>query len=545
MLLTRPEEFEAAARVAPVPGAALELLPVDADTAAAYLVAGHATASRGQWEMLAAHVRNQPGSPVAIAFETPLMLSLVRASYPSPSQPTELIMTERFPSARAVEDRVLDRIIASAYPEPQRRSSRYSSTQARAWLGFAASRMRDNGMRDLDWWRIHRWAPGWLVGTLLGCVLFTVAMVTMLGLYGATGSVDSMESLYWYHVDWGTALLSTTAQFGMPLFSLGLVLGLGGFGYTFQALFSRGRDISGRRLGEAVLLDLRGLGLLVLVPTGFVVIVALIRPDPYLTLSSLLSMCWDYMFQIIAPLICIALMLRVSGVGSDMPLRLGLGLPNRRELVTGVQCGAIAGIIAVIVYLLTDIENIVYGWKHVSIVRDLLLAPSPLILVGIVIGLVSAVAAGLVWAGARTGIRGTPAAMWRTEIRNAVSLGTGFAVLSWLMFPIGNRNWGSIFWAFLPLWIALWLSAALASTHACRLGVAGLLLRAEGRAPFRIIRFLEDARARQVLRMAGVSYQFRHGRLQDRLAAEYRARSAPDDIESPVDSTAVEARPGP
>ena len=36
--------------------------------------------------------------------------------------------------------------------------------------------------------------------------------------------------------------------------------------------------------------------------------------------------------------------------------------------------------------------------------------------------------------------------------------------------------------------------------------------------PLRLVQFLEDARKRDVLRTVGSAYQFRHARLQDRLA---------------------------
>ena len=43
-------------------------------------------------------------------------------------------------------------------------------------------------------------------------------------------------------------------------------------------------------------------------------------------------------------------------------------------------------------------------------------------------------------------------------------------------------------------------------------------LAASDRTPVRLMRFLEDARSRSVLRTVGPVYQFRHARLQDRLA---------------------------
>jgi hypothetical protein len=50
--------------------------------------------------------------------------------------------------------------------------------------------------------------------------------------------------------------------------------------------------------------------------------------------------------------------------------------------------------------------------------------------------------------------------------------------------------------------------------------LAFVQLAASDRTPVRLMRFLEDARSRSVLRTVGPVYQFRHARLQDRLAAQ-------------------------
>ncbi|MGA4837591.1 NACHT domain-containing protein [Streptomyces sp. G45] len=52
-------------------------------------------------------------------------------------------------------------------------------------------------------------------------------------------------------------------------------------------------------------------------------------------------------------------------------------------------------------------------------------------------------------------------------------------------------------------------------------------LSLRGRLPWRLMRFLNDAHERGVLRQAGAVYQFRHARLQDRLAAPAPVRDAP------------------
>ncbi len=45
--------------------------------------------------------------------------------------------------------------------------------------------------------------------------------------------------------------------------------------------------------------------------------------------------------------------------------------------------------------------------------------------------------------------------------------------------------------------------------------------------PARLMRFLEDARERDVLRIVGPVYQFRHARLQDRLAEQAKTATYP------------------
>jgi hypothetical protein len=59
------------------------------------------------------------------------------------------------------------------------------------------------------------------------------------------------------------------------------------------------------------------------------------------------------------------------------------------------------------------------------------------------------------------------------------------------------------------------------------------LARSDG-TPVRLIRFLEDARKRHVLRTVGPAYQFRHARLQARLASQEPANRPRPDEPSPT-----------
>ncbi len=81
------------------------------------------------------------------------------------------------------------------------------------------------------------------------------------------------------------------------------------------------------------------------------------------------------------------------------------------------------------------------------------------------------------------------------------------------------------------LWVPLGTSALALSAWG-RLGTARIWLAVTGRAPWRLMTFLEEAHRRGVLRQSGAHYEFRHLRLQQRLAGaaeedERRAAPAP------------------
>ena len=69
-----------------------------------------------------------------------------------------------------------------------------------------------------------------------------------------------------------------------------------------------------------------------------------------------------------------------------------------------------------------------------------------------------------------------------------------------------------------PLGISVAAATWLAIGQVPRMWVTETVLASRHRHRVRIMRLLEDAADRQVLRQAGVMYQFRHAALQDRLA---------------------------
>ena len=73
-----------------------------------------------------------------------------------------------------------------------------------------------------------------------------------------------------------------------------------------------------------------------------------------------------------------------------------------------------------------------------------------------------------------------------------------------------------------PWGISVAAAAWLAIGQAPRVTFTEIVLACQRRGRVRLMRLLEDAADRQVLRQAGIVYQFRHATLQDRLAAAYR-----------------------
>jgi hypothetical protein len=90
-----------------------------------------------------------------------------------------------------------------------------------------------------------------------------------------------------------------------------------------------------------------------------------------------------------------------------------------------------------------------------------------------------------------------------------VVAGLGFGLMIGLLFGLaGGLVFGLFGFMVGPL-----------GTESYPVSLASVQLAIEWRTPIRLMRFLHDAHSRNVLRTVGPSYQFRHARLQDRLAA--------------------------
>ncbi len=187
VVLSRTAEMaSAASKLGVLQGAAaIELRVIDADTAADYLERVQLDPPPDGWRDLIDRIRGKPRSPLANALDSPLTLSLVRDTYQSGDDAHELLefcdTTQQHVSGGQATEQItghlLDRVLPAAYAHrPGQQPPRYDALTAQKAFAEIAAAMNQDGTRDLQWWRIHAWAPpaprsiagGLVVGLVVG-----------------------------------------------------------------------------------------------------------------------------------------------------------------------------------------------------------------------------------------------------------------------------------------------------------------------------------------------------------------------------------------
>ncbi|WP_217369617.1 BTAD domain-containing putative transcriptional regulator [Nonomuraea antri] len=112
----RSTEYESAARHAILSRAAvIEIEPVGVEDAITYLTARR-RAGEDRWDPIVGHLRAHPRGPLARALSTPLMVDLARSAYADPdSDPIALLDSRRFPGQPEIEEHLLGRFVSTAY----------------------------------------------------------------------------------------------------------------------------------------------------------------------------------------------------------------------------------------------------------------------------------------------------------------------------------------------------------------------------------------------------------------------------------------------
>jgi hypothetical protein len=381
--------------------------------------------------------------------------------------------------------------------------------------------MDRHNTRELAWWRLWTWCNGWAfvpahmaAMALLGGVVGAACAPVVVALLGVEGS-------------WSVAVVIIAAYLGA----------------TVSLAAPRGRSAprpSAARRGRRALPALpsgswrRGLGVLLLstapldawawyeamllrrvpVPEG---------EPPSLDVLEVLWLPLLWIFLVGAVLLVIT----VAGIGTGSPSSVQLRAPRSSDLRTAVAASLLGSLVA---------AAFDFGLPA-SESPDLLSVAVRLLYwigVGLVVGLLLGMNVGFVRGGRRAVLRGSPTSLWRQDLAATLSAGLAFAMTAWcvcvfvsatsdlrdgyLMSDVVPTAQELLDWLLLlALLLPAWVIAAAASSEVGRFAVATALFWVRGRAPLRLLRFLEDARERQIIRRAGTVYEFRHARLQSRL----------------------------
>jgi hypothetical protein len=187
VITSRSQEYGVAVAECGAPLAAATVVELEAPALAdigAFLSGGR---FGEKWQSLLAEIMSRPGTVVARALTTPLMVGLARAQYDHRlADPRELLALD---SPEAVREHLLDAFVPAVYtqqihlvggPHP---TVQHSPDQASRWLQFLARFLVARGKEDLDWWELG------------GCVptAVLVAATALLG-GGALAAVTAMTA---------------------------------------------------------------------------------------------------------------------------------------------------------------------------------------------------------------------------------------------------------------------------------------------------------------------------------------------------------------
>lgn len=462
VVLTRRKEFAAAVRGKGHLRAAavIELRLVPADAAAEYLTACQPVPRAAQWERLVVHLRTHPNGSLTRALSSPLYLTLLRDAFPNPADIDRFLAPGRFADPADVENYLLDRTIDLAFSQDPGMSQ-----PAKIALGYIAFHMNAEKIRDLAWWKMHRWlspvpriaAPA-LLGLLLG-VLFGAAAFSTVGKYAVGGRTGS--------------------QFGA--FYLG-AMGLA-FGFLAGIVSEFRHALRMRRYNVPVAL-VGGLASMLAVGNQA-----------------------GYEFGVPAGLVVAA----AAGRVATRKLSAAPGTRRPHAVVTSrldVPAGVIAAIPIGLAYGITE-------------------TPLKGLVVSLVTMLTFGLIAGFSRPLTGSDLGSDPQSLWVRERKTCVSFGlTAGLTYALATFAENASPHGPLagLIAALCFGLLIGLGCTIGASDAWRTKLVFVQLRHTGM-PINGMRFLQMAHDRQILRTVGPLYQFRHPQLQDRLASSYALSS--------------------
>jgi hypothetical protein len=532
VITSRPQEWELALHgTVPEHTAVIELRPVRPEAAAAYLLHEQPMPSRERWEQVGAYLRNNPDSVAAGALDNPLTLSLARDAYVS-QDPVVLTDPDRFPSADAIREHLIDQFLVTVYPGQRQREDAIS------WLAWIAWHMGSS--QDLQWWAIPGWVPPWQLRLVRGLGIGLVAGLSVLIAAGLSyAHTRGLAGGFSFAL--GPCL---AAVVGTGLIA-GLVTRLGIRPAAVAGTSAPPQGLGTKWIGRAFIP-----GLTLWFALCLAVMLALAFTDGRLAVED--------GFQVVFWSACMAMLAfeaarrrarRVPQPGRRPPLDRPFVRGTIAALTAGTGAGLWAGLAAGPVTglgaaILGSTFGILFGivfrlwgergfgltgapqvlvprWPRPRWLLPLWLPLFPL-LTPVILNQWATPVADSPWATAARSYRADRRTSMIYAFVYALALGISAGLIAGLDRPSESfTNTGRLMlglgWALVAgivTWLMAWLAAGQVSL--VTLTQLALIRRRGGRVHF--ARLLADASDRQVLRQAGAVYQFRHAELQAHLA---------------------------
>jgi DNA-binding SARP family transcriptional activator len=438
--------------------AVVEIEPVKLRDAITFLTARQPLGET-RWQQVVEYLRLHPDGPLVQTLSTPLMVDLARTAYVDPAiDPAELCNGTRFPDRAAIEGHLLDAFLPAVYTQrrpPPAPAAGITPVPLRPYQPEQAQQWLTFLARHLQ--HIHTRDFAWwqLVRALRKSTRGLVFGLPPALMFAITGDLAA-----------GPAI---GIIYGIPLALAGCVANSLGKRPGPLRVEVRVRGTGMRFIGRFMIGLAIGVGL---------------------------GLAWSLTFGLISVLVLI--------FGLALGLQVWLDTPADANRVSGPSIVLKQERIAALSFTLSFALSlgIFYGMADVFTkqVRFITVAGGTFDL-------------GLAIAG---GIAGALLGHFAFGRLGGVAYGLAAASMGGLVFPrastvLAGLMAGAVFG--FAVGLAVFLSRAWGGFVLTRLWLA---LR--GQAPIRLMRFLDDAHRRGVLRQAGAAYQFRHARLQDRLA---------------------------
>jgi hypothetical protein len=477
--------------------AVIELEALDLPTVRRYLTETSPAGARARrWAPILDAMTADPRGTLASVLRTPLMVCLARAVYgDTPRDPSELL-DPRFGDPSALEEHLLDQLIPATYERRSRRATNappsWRTEGVAAWLAYLARQLTDQGRVDLAWWRMEECVPR----TLVEVVSASVAALVLSVVFGPVAGVGA-----------GVAVLFVTAGFATRQVTLE------------EWLTGRARRWVGRATG---------------LPVAGPALRALVSLTQSMTIERWLAVTCGRLLAVGLGVARGLIVFHRGGVfeaaaqgvavGLAVGLAVGFLTVALRATPREVQFDARRGIETLVKHL---VVGLIIGLVAGTIAWALL-DTGFAVTVGVIVGLVLGLVDGLnVWLDVTSDVTRalSPGSTHRADrvaaIARGLAVGLTIAITSGIAFTLA-RGLPSGLAHGLVFGVGFALVDRYSGVMATRWGrylVARSWLAVVGRLPWRFMTFLDDAHRRGVLRGAGAAYQFRHARLQHRLAS--------------------------